>query len=823
MSFVRIKNSFQRLRKGLFLHIRKRPWLYLGVAILLVLYLRCLPKTLFEDPVSTVLLSEEGELMGARIASDGQWRFPAQDTVPKIFAQTIVAFEDKRFYQHPGVDLLAIFRAIWLNIRQGEIVSGGSTLSMQVIRLSRKGKGRTIWEKLIEMALATRLELKYTKSEILAMYASNAPFGGNVVGLDAAAWKYYGRSADRLSWAETATLAVLPNAPSLIHPGKNRDLLRRKRDFLLQKLSQNGSLDQWSAELAMEEALPDRPKLLPSFAPHLLEEIHQKSLAGKLSNESSFRSTLNLYWQKRANQIAERYYNLYKPVGIHNLGILVAEVQSGDIKVYVGNTPGSDPSHNCAVDVLPALRSTGSIMKPFLYASMLSEGELLPHSLVPDVPTRFEGYHPTNFDHKYQGAVEANKALARSLNIPAVRMLSAFGVDRFKDKLNAIGLESIDRPASDYGLTLVLGGAESSLKQLVGAYGGMARTLNNYPAYNGKYEHEAYHPLNYFAKKSKEALGPEDFDRLKASAPLKASSIWHTFQAMVEVSRPYGESFWENYASSGKIAWKTGTSYGFRDAWAIGLTPEYVVGIWVGNADGEGRPQLIGSATAAPILFDMFDVVGESSQWFTPPFDDMKKVQVCSQSGHLITELCKEPRLEWISKSANHTQPCPYHQTVFMDPVQELQVHSSCESPLKMRKESYFVLPPLQEKFYKNRHPDYQVLPPYREDCLASLQKGKKSSNMEMIYPSVPNSRIYIPKDLDGSISETVFEATHREEDATLFWHLDEEYLGKTFKFHEMAMRPKPGKHKLTLVDEYGEYLSIYFEILAKEKSDLSN
>ncbi|MCI4670563.1 MAG: penicillin-binding protein 1C [Bacteroidia bacterium] len=811
------------MQKGYLRHFRKYSFIYFGVIIICMLYWKALPHQLFKDPVSTVLLSSEGNLLGARIAADGQWRFPAQDTVPEIFEQTIIAFEDKRFYQHPGVDPFAILRAIRLNINRGEVVSGGSTLSMQVIRLSRKGKGRTVWEKLIEVVLATRMELSFSKEEILAFYASNAPFGGNVVGLDAAAWKYYGRGADKLSWAEAATLAVLPNAPSLIHPGKNRDLLRKKRDFLLDKLFENGTIDQTSLELAKEEALPDRPQPLPSFAPHLLEEIHQKSLAGVSNEETSIQSTINLYWQKRANQIAERYYNLYKPVGIHNLGILVAEVKTGDVKVYVGNTPGKNPDHNCAVNVVPAKRSTGSILKPFLYASMLSEGEILPNMLIPDIPTRFEGYHPTNFDQKYQGAVPANMALARSLNIPAVRMLRDFGINRFKDKLNAIGLESIDRPASDYGLTLVLGGAESTLWELVGAYSGMARNLNNYPDYNGKYESNAYRPLNYLTKESKSPLSPAEFDKLKSSSPLKASAIWQSFEAMLEVSRPYGESFWENYASSGKIAWKTGTSYGFRDAWAIGVTPRYVVGVWVGNADGEGRPQLIGSATAAPILFDMFDVVGEGNEWFTPPYDDMKKVQLCTQSGHVVTELCHESKWGWVSKTASHIRPCPYHRMVYLDPDKEFQVHSNCESPLRMRKEAYFILPPLEEKYYKNRHPAYRDLPPFRDDCLTALQKGSKSKNMQLIYPAVPNSKIYIPKDIDGSLSETVFEATHRKNDAVLFWHLDDSYIGTTSNFHEMALRPKKGKHTLTLVDEYGEYLSINFEILTKEKSKLSD
>ncbi|MEO0896660.1 MAG: penicillin-binding protein 1C [Bacteroidota bacterium] len=814
MSFTDVKYSigdwFESLGKW---GKPRRLLAIMAVCILFGVWLNCLPKQLFSDPLSTVMLSQEGELLGARIASDGQWRFPAQDTVPEIFSKTLLAFEDKRFYYHPGFDPLAMARALWLNISRGEVVSGGSTISMQVIRLSRKGRGRTIWEKLIEVVWATRLELRHSKEEILAHYASNAPFGGNVVGLDAAAWKYFGRGADKLSWAEAATLAVLPNAPSLIHPGKNRDLLRRKRDFLLGKLLADGTIDTTSYELAIEENLPAKPKKLPSHTPHLLEEIHQNRLSSRKQAEALVKSSIDILFQKQANQIAKRYYELYKPTGVHNLGILVAEVATGEVKAYVGNTPGTNPAHNCAVNVIPAPRSTGSIMKPYLYASMLNDGELLPHMLIPDVPTRFGSYNPVNYDRTYQGAIPASQALARSLNIPAVRMLSNYGIGRFRDKLRQIGLNSINRSADNYGLTLVLGGAESSLWELTGAYVGMARSLNQFVALQGYYPNNAYRPLSWLPQ----TISDESTENLKQSAPLSAASIWQTFEAMVEVSRPYAESFWENYASSGKIAWKTGTSYGFRDAWAIGCTPEYVIGVWVGNADGEGRPELVGSAMAAPVMFDMFDVVGEGEEWFTPPYDDMKEVEVCAESGYLMSERCPESKKEWISNQTQKTKPCPYHKHVYLDQEGDFRVHSGCESPLNMTKKSFFILPPLQETYFKNRHPAYIIPPPYRSDCLATLPSANRAKTMEMVYPPA-KAKIYIPRELDGELSETVFEATHRNRDAVLFWHLDNEYIGKTANFHKMGLRPKPGKHIITLVDEQGEHLSVSFEILAGEK-----
>jgi penicillin-binding protein 1C len=781
--------------------------------VLLVAYLFCLPDPLFDDPTSTVLEDRNQQLLGARIATDGQWRFPELDTVPEKFAKALIAFEDKRFPYHPGVDPLAIARAMRLNLSQGEVVSGGSTLSMQVIRLARKGKDRTIWEKLVEMVQATRMELRYSKGEILALYASHAPFGGNVVGLDAAAWKYFGRSAHQLSWAEAATLAVLPNAPALIHPGRNRDALKQKRNFLLEKLAEAGEMDSLSCELAKLEPLPAKPKALPQHAPHLMEKVHQEHLRYR-PEKTRLVSTLDLSLQNRANQAVRQHYYRLRQNQIHNAAALILEVKSGDVLAYVGNTPCQEADQGCAVDIIHAPRSTGSILKPFLYANMINEGELLPHTLVPDVPSYYAGYNPSNYNRVYHGAVPASRALARSLNIPSVRMLQEHGVGRFQDKLKQLGLSTLHRPASDYGLTLVLGGAEATLWDLTQAYAGMARTLNNHVYYGGRYEPDAYRSPNFHQSQSRYRLAEGQFDRLQEDGPLSAAAIWHTFEAMVEVSRPETEQFWRQFASSRKIAWKTGTSYGFRDAWAIGLTPVYVIAVWVGNADGEGRPGLIGTQAAAPLMFDLFNSLGKATSWFAEPVDEMEEVEICAQSGHRVSEHCPETRLAWIYEAGRRTRVCPYHQPVFLDPTATYRVNSDCELPLNMKKEVFFVLPPTQEVYYRQGHPDYLPLPDYREDC---REKVAQNANVALIYPQA-ETRIYVPVELDGSLGSTVFEAAHRNAQSILYWHLDDRYMGKTTEIHEMEFQPSPGWHTLTLVDEAGEKVVRRFEILAEDQ-----
>lgn len=787
---------------------RKRKGVLGLLGVMAIIYTFILPNPLFTDPYSNVLLDEKGQLLGARIAADGQWRFPYKDSVPTAFARALTTFEDKRFYHHPGVDPLAIGRAFLLNIQKREIVSGGSTLSMQVIRLARKGQARSISEKIIEAILATRLELRYSKVEILALYAAHAPFGGNVVGLEAAAWKYFGRSAAQLSWAEAATLAVLPNAPGLIHPGRNRNALKVKRDKLLVKLLETAAIDSFTYELALLEELPPKPLPLPMHAPHLLDRIQ----AGKQA--SLVNTTLNLNWQMRTNQIIAGHHLHLKGNGIHNAAALVVEVETGDVKAYVGNTRGNDPGKGHAVDIITAPRSTGSILKPFLYAAMLQEGSLLPKMLVADIPSYYGGYQPANYNRTYDGAVPAQRALARSLNVPAVRMLYAYGVPKFHYLLKQIGMRTLRKPPEHYGLTLILGGAEASLWDLTGMYAGMARNLENFHHYNSQYAPNSFKEPNFFQSASQGTLSYENFSQLKKQNILGAGAIWHTFESLIEVNRPEIDQNWRRFSSSQRIAWKTGTSYGYRDAWAIGCTPDYVVAVWVGNADGEGRPGIVGIEAAAPIMFDIFQAIDPPKRWFKSPYDELIKLAICRQSGHQASDICRQTDTTWVPLLGEQTQLCPYHKSINLDASAQYRLHSDCESPLNMQQKTYFVLPPSQEVYYKQKNPDYILLPPFREDCIASLSEDSNKS-MEIIYPKVLSS-IFVPIDLDGKPSATVFEIAHRQAATRVFWHIDDTFMGETKDIHEMAFKPTPGKHRLTLVDENGASLERVFTILAR-------
>ena len=774
--------------------IKKHKTKSVILAILIIWYYFSLPKQLFNEPTSTVIESKSGELLGAQIATDYQWRFPYNDGIPLKFSKCIVAFEDAYFYRHPGFNPISIAKAFWKNMQSGSVKRGGSTITQQVIRLSRKGKGRTYFEKGIEIILATRLELRHSKNTILALYASNAPFGGNVVGLDMASWRYFGRTSDNLSWAESATLAVLPNAPSLIYPGKNQQRLLKKRNRLLKKLFEEKTIDQLTYELAIQEELPQKPYQLPQIAPHLLQK------ANKLYKGERVKTSVNKALQQRVNTIVKNHYNNLKQNKVFNIGVLILDVKTRKVLAYVGNSP-TDKAHQKDVDVINKPRSTGSILKPFLYAAMLDAGEILPKTLVADVPTQIANYNPKNFNLEYDGAVPASRALSRSLNVPAVRMLQQFGLDRFHHYVKKIGLTDIKYGANHYGLSLILGGAESNLWDLCKSYAALSSTINHYDETQGKYY------KNEFVNPTFLANNTVDFGKVSTEKTIfDAGSVYLTYQSLKEVNRPEGEENWQFFDSSKEIAWKTGTSFGFRDAWAIGSTKDYVVGVWVGNADGEGRPGLVGLSTAAPILFDVFNVLPKS-KWFAKPFDELEKIPVCRKSGYRASEICETKDSVFVQRSGLITKACPFHLWIHLDENEQHQVNSSCYPLNNMKHTSWFVLPPLLEFYYQRKNPNYKTLPSFKNGCSTS-DKGV----MDFIYPK-EKVKIFLPKDFNEQTNELVFKLAHTISNMKVFWYLDTKYVGTTQTFHEMSFSPKKGKHTITVIDELGNELKRFIEI----------
>jgi penicillin-binding protein 1C len=795
-----IRNFFTSLK-----NLRNKTKIKLLVVLLLLTWFWfALPKQLFNAPTSYIIEDKDGNLLNATIASDGQWRFPPNRNVPQKFIDCIITFEDKRFFYHPGVDLIAISRALIKDIKNRETAQGGSTLTMQVIRLSKKDNRRSIWNKIKESILAVRVEVAYSKKEILSLYASNAPFGSNVVGLDAAAWRYFGRSPDKLSWGEMAALAVLPNAPSLVHPGKNRGVLLRKRNRLLDKLQSDHTIDESSCNLAKLEPLPGEPLGLPQNALHLFQRFKSDHNGNE---QTKVITTVDGSLQKQVANIIQQHQSVLKGNGINNACALVLDVESGNTMAYVGNI--YDPANKemeSDVDVIAAPRSPGSALKPILYASMLSDGLILPNSIIADIPMQIGNYAPQNFDLGYDGAVPASNALARSLNIPAVKLLQQYKYQRFYETLQQCGITTLNRSADTYGLSLILGGCEVTMWDLAGVYASMARALNHQTKNEGNLNANDFHPPNY-------NLPAPKIKAKKKNISLDATSIWFTFQAMKEVMRPGEEGLWQEFVSSQTIAWKTGTSFGFRDGWAIGITPKNVVAVWVGNTDGVGRPGLIGIKTAAPILFDIFRLLPNTA-WFNRPVFNYSNVAVCKQSGFRANIDCPEVDTLFMPVNGQKAPLCPYHKMINLDAGGQYRVTEDCESPSAMQHKSWFVLSPAMEYYYKQKNADYKVLPAFKAGCNFA-ETGKL---IEIIYPQ-PGAKIYVPFEVSGEKGKTIFTAAHRRAGAKIYWSLDDNFAGTTQNFHQIALNPSPGKHTITLVDENGISVSRQFEILEKEKN----
>ena len=751
------------------------------ITLLLIGYIFCLPRQLFHVPYSTVVTDRNNELLGARIAPDGQWRFPPRTTTPAKIQACFIEFEDNHFFHHWGVNPVSIGRAAYQNLKAGRVISGGSTITMQTIRLARNNP-RTFSEKFIEMIWATRLEFRYSKEKILSLYVSHAPFGGNVVGLDAAAWRYFGHSADDLSWAEAAMLAVLPNSPAMIHLSKSRQALLDKRNRLLTRLHTKGVLDDSSYELALSEPLPQEPKPLPQIAPHLTDYFYQTR------NGNYSVSTIDRGIQLQIEELIERWNGEFSRSDIRNIAILVIDVQKNQPIAYCGNVHFNKTNSGNQVDIIRSPRSTGSILKPFLYYAMLQEGSILPHTLLPDIPININGFAPQNFSQQFEGAVPASEALARSLNIPTVTMLQRYGVPKFYNFLKQAGISTLTRPASHYGLSLILGGAEGTLWDITCAYTDMARCLKGLDKTNCSLL------LSDSTYNASSAVSTSSFS---------PCAVWQTFEAIKEVNRPE-EIDWRTIPSMQTIAWKTGTSYGFRDAWAVGVTPRYAVGVWVGNATGEGKPGLVGARTAGPVMFDVFNLL-PSSPWFVRPSEGFVDAEVFHLSGHLKGRFCEETDTILILPAGLKTEACPYHHRINLSADGTQRIYESCINTEATIQKNWFTLPPVWEWYYKQRHPEYKTLPPFKPGCGEDILRP-----MQFVYPTM-NARIFLPRQMDGSKSQLTFELVHSVPKATVYWHLDNNYLAETQDFHKISLLPSSGKHTMTAVDNEGNTVSVTF------------
>lgn len=736
---------------------------------------------LFPADYSTVVYDRDDQMLSVFLNDRQQWHFPPNDSlaIPQKLKTCVIQFEDHWFYRHPGVNPFALLRAAWQNIIAGKIVSGASTITMQIARMSDP-KSRNIWNKCLEMLVALRIEVRYSKEKILKLYLDHAPYGGNITGYRAASWRYFGKEPKALTWAESATLAVLPNAPGLISPQSNPKVLQDKRNHLLSRLYEENKIDESTLNSARLEPVPQSVFELPRKIPHLAFDIQQnKDLKG-----NQVYTTIDAAIQSRAQNIIQEQSQYLQKYGIQNAAALIVNTQSGNIVAYIGSQNFWDKKNHGMVDGILAARSSGSLLKPFLYALSMDEGIILPSTRLRDIPTYYGAFSPANADEQFHGAVRAKDALVRSLNVPAVRLLNTFGYAGFYAYLKWMGLKHLFRNADDYGLPLILGGAEVSLWEMACLYRGLALA--------GRFK-----SITYLKKNNQLAASlPNDNRQI-----ISRGASYLTLQILNDLKRPGSEYYWQQYQNQWPLAWKTGTSYGQRDGWAVGVSPQWTVAVWTGNFTGEGNPDLAGSKSAGPILFDLFNMLPKDKElrWFRRPEAELSTVKLCAWSGYFASEDCPVIVEADAPRLMRPLPVCPWHKTLFVDDGEKYQVCSLCWQDGHYHTLKQLVLEPDLGQYLRQQGEMIAEIPPHNPKCPA--EHG--GSYLDIIYPA-QNAHLWIPRDFDGVYQKITARAAHRSAHTKVFWYLDDFYKGWTTGDHTMALSLEDGWHKLVLMDQNG-------------------
>ncbi|MCY1339624.1 Penicillin-binding protein 1C [compost metagenome] len=537
---------------------------------------RLFPLPLPGDDLARVVLAEDGTPLWRFADGDGVWRYPvAADAVSPYYLQALLTYEDRWFYRHPGVNPLALARAAWQNLAGGRVLSGGSTLSMQVARLLDPHE-RSLAGKLKQLWRTAQLEWHLSKDEILALYLNRAPFGGTLQGVAAASWAYLGKPPDQLTRSEAALLAVLPQAPSRLRPDRHPERAQAARDKVLQRLAAFGVWPQAAVDEALEEPVLLAPRQEPRLAPLLARRLNRPG------SPPLIRTLIDAPLQRRLEDLLLGWRARLPEAT--SAGLLVVESESMAVRAYLGSVDLGDARRFGHVDMVQALRSPGSTLKPFLYGMALDAGLIHSESLLQDVPRHFGDYRPGNFSAGFSGAVSASEALATSLNLPAVQLLEAYGPKRFAGELRGAGLPLSLPPLAEPNLALILGGAGARLEDLVAGYGAFARG----------------------GKTARPRLQAQD--ALHERRLLSPGAAWIVRRILAGQARPDRDPR-AQLAQRPSLAWKTGTSYGFRDAWAIGVGPRYLIGVWLGRPDGTPVPGQFGLASAAPLLLQVHDLL----------------------------------------------------------------------------------------------------------------------------------------------------------------------------------------------------------------------
>ncbi len=776
---------FEKSNRPLITHRKKIKHIKKGVLLSIVLLLALFfiqPVPLhFRASYSTVITDTHNTILRVFLTDDEQFCLPPDDSidVPDKLITSVVAYEDNYFFIHPGINPLSIVRALYNNMSKGTITSGASTITMQLARI-HKGRSRTVFNKIIEMFESIRYELHLSKSEILKAYLNHAPYGGNIIGYRTASQKYYKKEVSQLTWAEATLFAVLPNAPSDLNLIKNRSRLIKKRNTLLQKLLDQGTISSSIYELSLLESLPGLPESFPFEAQHISRHLKNSFPHASAPIKTSIDGEI----QKRTQKKLTQHLQHLSQFGIENGAVLIVENSTGLVRAYCGSQQFTDLKHTGMVDGVRASRSSGSILKPFLYALAMDQGHISPWSTLLDIPSYYDSYSPHNASDEFDGIVTLEEALTRSLNVPAVRMLFTIGVNSFYQFLKDAEVTTLTRSPGGYGLPLILGGVEVNLWDMV----------------------QLYRALSLKGSFSNISVLQQDTTSKRILSPTSSESI---LKIISRVDRPGVEEYWDRFSGKTDIAWKTGTSYGHKDAWAMGTNAHYTIGVWIGNFDGTSNTNLAGARSAGPLLFELFSslVNTENYDWINSPSPDLPRATICQKTGYTASKNC--PTVDTLLYAqSNKLALCPYHVSYTINSDSSYRVCSRCWNN-KHHAASYLKYPPAVINVFRKKGIPFIPIPPHNPHCPVI----QNDNELAITYP--PNkANIIIARDYNEAYQKIVLTAAHQQSNATIYWYLNDHYLGTTTSKHTMAVTSKVGPQLLTILDQQGSQISQNFNVV---------
>jgi penicillin-binding protein 1C len=759
-----------------------------GCFLIAPIALFCVLDLLFPFPVArlrrapaVVVSDRNGDALRVILPADQKLRIPVTlDEIPPGALNAILTSEDRWFWRHPGVNPIAIGRAVLMNLRARRRVSGASTIPMQIARMAEP-KSRTIHGKVWEAFRALQLTRRYSKRELLTMYLNMAPYGGNVEGIGAASFVYFGKPPSQLSIGEIAFLTTIPRSPNKYDPLRDHAGATRARDRVLRELRDRGAFTTTEITDAMRQTLPRARQKVPFLAPHFCDYAVQQA-----PGATRIQTTLDPQVQRLAEQQVNSRLAALRAWGVEQAAVVVIDNRTREVRAMVGSGGFFDPMRQGQNNGAIARRSPGSTLKPFLYAKAFDDGTLIPDAMLLDVPADYGGYVPENYDGTHRGRVVARDALVQSLNSTAVRLLSDEGVDDFVALLRNGGLTSLDRDPGKYGLPLVLGGGEVRLVDLTNLYATLA-------------EGGEYAPVQILRDPRAFTLHSSPFTLQRTRLFSRESAAMVT-DILTELRRPDMPRAWQLTREVPLVAWKTGTSYGHRDAWSIGYSEHYSIGVWVGNFDGHGQKGMSGSEFAAPLLFDLFRAI-EGNGAHPRKFDGLNTgtIEVCALSRELPTPYCKERLHVAYIPGRTHLHTCELHRPIWVDPKSGERLAGDCLALHPHVQVVATVQPPELVAWWRAQNQPFEPLPPLAANCGDAAAAGAK--------PHIVSPDGATPYRLrnDAPIEfQEILLAAQTSDAAKLYWFADGTLVASGDAGRRMFLKPTRGTHDIVVVDDSG-------------------